>query len=173
MSKHKKLSKNENKYQYTKNEFIRVVCNKCGLCKPTNPEFCYESVYKDNPKKTIKVVLDQLIVVKSWLLNSGYTINTCPDEYVKYTLQNAFCSSNFCGQLPKDDHQCKSIDGCLYSFKRQINNNNNCNNVIDFNSFKTKHKQKKKLKRIIYLPTFFCNEGFRNEIKEILDGNNS
>jgi hypothetical protein len=181
MSKHNKFDKfNRDKYQYTKNEFIKVICNKCGLCKSTvNPEFCYESVYKDNPKKTIKVILEQLIEMRNWLINSGYTINTCPDEHIRYILQTIFCASDFCGQLPKDDHQCKNIDGCLYAFRHQIKNtnannliifNNKCNKILDFNKFKT--KQKKKIKKIVHLPTFFCNSSFKKEIGEILDGDN-
>ncbi len=193
MSKKSKLKRK--KYQYSKHEFIQAVCGKCGLCKsPINPEFCYESVYKDNPKTFTKVVLKQLFDTRHWLLSAGHpSIATCPDENIQYILETVFCASDFCGKLPEEGQECKAITGCLYTFRRQIKGldknidifDNVCkvitgntpanSNVINYQDFKNKKKQKQKYKYVVSqprTPTFFCNENFKKEIGEILDGDN-
>jgi hypothetical protein len=191
MSKKSKLKRK--KYQYTKHEFIQAVCSKCGLCKPPiTSEFCYDGVYKDEPKKFTKVILEQLFDIRHWLSNAGYPdIALCPDESIQFILQTIFCGSDFCGKSPEEGQQCKAIAGCLHAFRKQIKglNNNmaifkdacdnilgNSNNVIDFRDFKHKKKQKQKYNYVVAVverkPTFFCNDGFRKEIGEILDGNN-
>jgi hypothetical protein len=192
MSKKSKLKRK--KYQYTKYEFIQAVCSKCGLCKsPIEPGFCFDCVYKDNPKKFTKVILEQLFDVRHWLSNVGYSsISTCPDESVQYILQNIFCDSDFCGKSPGEGEQCKAIAGCLHAFRKQIKGLNNdlavfddvCKtilnsadkdgNVLSYQNFKSKKKQKYKyvVNVIPRTATFFCNETFRKEIGEILDGNN-
>lgn len=194
MSKKSKLKRK--KYQYTKHEFVQAICDKCSLCKPpTNPEFCYEGVYKDNPKEFTKLILEQLLDIRRWLSNAGYPcIIACPDEYIQYVLQTVFCSSNFCGKLPEEGKTCKALAGCLHVFRRQIKgldkdtaifddvcnsilgNVSVPNNVINYQDFKNKKKQKQKYKYAVTIqprtPTFFCNENFKKEIGEILDGNN-
>ena len=194
MSKKSKLKRK--KYQYTKHEFVQAICEKCGLCKsPITPEFCYEGVYKDNPKKFTKMILEQLLNVRHWLTNAGHTsITTCPDDWIQYLLQTVFCSSDFCGKLPEEGQSCKAIAGCLHTFRRQIKGldknlaifDGTCNNilgnifvpnnnVINYQDFKNKKKQKQKYKYVVQqprTPTFFCNENFKKEIGEILDGNN-
>ena len=193
MSKKSKLKRK--KYEYTRDEFIQIVCSKCGLCKsPIVPEFCYNCVYKDNPKKFTKIILEQLFDVRHWLSNAGYpSIALCPDESIQFILQTIFCSSDFCGKSPGEEQQCKAIAGCLHSFRKQIkgldNNlaifNDACDNilkgiqpaknVIDYQSFRSKKKAKQIYKHIATIPrtpTFFCNESFKKEIGEILDGYN-
>jgi hypothetical protein len=188
MSKKSKLKRK--KYQYTEYEFVQAVCNKCGLCKtPIYPEFCYNCVYKDNPKKFTKIILEQLFDVRHWLSNAGYpSIALCPDDSIQHILQTVFCDSDFCGKSPGEDQQCKAVAGCLHSFRKQIkgldNNlaifNDACNtilgnNVIYYQDFKNKKKQKQKYKYVVAAPrtpTFFCNDGFKKEIGEILDGYN-
>lgn len=195
MSKKSKLKRR--KYQYTKEEFVQIICSKCGLCKPPiAPEFCYTCVYNDNPKKFTKLILEQLLDVRHWLSNAGYpSIAVCPDDSVQHILQTIFCSSDFCGKSPGDGQQCKAIAGCLHAFRKQVKGLNSnlavfddacknilgsmmpSNNVIDYQRFSTKKKQKQKYKYVVAVvprtPTFFCNDRFRKEIREILDGNNT
>jgi len=192
MSKKSKLKRK--KYEYTRDEFIQIICSKCGLCSsPVIPEFCYNCVYKDDPKKFTKVILEQLFDVKHWLLSAGYpSTKLCPDEPIQHILQTIFCDSNFCGKFPGEEGQCKATAGCLHSFRRQMKGidsnldifNKMCNsilndtvhsNVISYQNFKNTKKQKQKYNHITIVPrapTFFCNEGFKKEIGEILDGNN-
>ncbi len=194
MSKKSKLKRK--KYEYTRDEFIQIVCSKCGLCKtPIAPGFCYDCVYKDNPKKFTKLILEQLFDVRHWLSNAGYpSIALCPDDSIQHILQTIFCSSDFCGKSPGEELQCKAIAGCLHSFRKQIKGLNSnlaifddscknilgsmmpSNNIIDYQRFNTKKKQKPKYKYVVAavprIPTFFCNESFKKEIGEILDGNN-
>lgn len=187
MSKKSKLKRK--KYDYTRDEFISIVCNKCGLCKlPIIPEFCYNCVYKDNPKKFTKLIQEQLFDVRHWLSNAGYVnIDMCPDEHIQHVLQTIFCESNFCGKFTGEGNQCKAIVGCLHALRRQIKgtdnlikfnevcnsilNNTYPNNILDYHNFKDRKKQKISHK-IVRVPTFFCNEKFKKEIGEILDGNN-
>ena len=194
MSKKSKLKRK--KYQYTKQEFIQAVCSKCGLCKqPVTAEFCYDGIYKDEPKKFSKVILVQLSDLAHWVSNAGYpSAGACSDETIQHALQSIFCDSDFCGKLPGEGQQCKALAGCLHAFRKQIKGtdknlsmfNSVCNNilngitlndkVIDYQKFKTKKKQKQKYKHVVTVvprkPTFFCNDGFRKEIGEILDGDN-
>jgi hypothetical protein len=189
MSKKSKLKRK--KYE-TRDEFIHAVCSRCGLCKlPVIPEFCYNCAYKDDPKKFTKIIQEQLFDVKHWLSNAGYpSIAICPDEPIQYILQTIFCESNFCGKFSGEDKQCKAIVGCLHALRRQIKGVDNlvmfnevCNSVlngtspskvIDYQEFKNRKKQKHKNIPVIVprMPTFFCNEGFKKEIGEILDGSN-
>jgi hypothetical protein len=96
--------------------------------------------------------------------------------------------------LPEEGQSCKALAGCLHTFRKQIQGldknvaifDDVCNsilgnagassNVINYQDFKNKKKQKQKYKYAVAIqpriPTFFCNENFKKEIGEILDGNN-
>lgn len=171
------------KYQYTRTEFVSAVCAKCRLCKSTsNPEYCYDYVYQDNPKKFMKVILKQLLYFSEWV--SDYSkfkhIIACPDSQIQRIFQESFCDSNYCGQLPEIIRPCEHLAGCLHVFRRQIRGINTNNLVVlsDYRKLPSKFPNGNKHDNEIIVvrnptPTFFCNQGFEKEVKDILNGNDN
>jgi len=171
------------KYRYTKTEFMDIICTQCGLCpKDTEPVFCYGDVYKESPKKFIRVIFKNLMEVKRWLVNVGQAHPSfLPDEDIEYIFKMGFCSSNYCGQRGTKKN-CEYIAGCISAFRKQIKNpNGQLIKLSDFRNAKTtssrkgKKKKRKKAIKERYVPqpypTFFCNERMEPEVKRIVDGN--
>lgn len=193
MSKKSQLKRK--KYQYTKTEFILVVCNKCGLCESKiNPVFCYDGIYLDEPKKFIKTILPKLIETKKWFDGIGYNnINICPDDDIQHILITSFCKSNYCGNWMGDDDKCDYLAGCLSTIRKQFSySSKNNDNIISYQALKSKYKvklgnksiacgyssKKNKIKKEKEperhpTPSFFCSEGFENRIKSIIYGNDN
>lgn len=180
----KKSRRKRKKYKYTKTEFVDIICAQCGLCpKGTDPVFCYGDVYKDNPKKFIRVIFKNLMEVKRWLINVGHADPTfCPDEDIEYIFRMGFCQSNYCKQKPPGNrNKCDYLAGCLTAFRKQIKNPTG--QVLQLDEYRgrnkkknRKYKTKKKKQKARYVPqpypTFFCNEGMQKEVRRIVDGNN-
>jgi hypothetical protein len=174
------------KYQYTRTEFISAVCRKCELCRSiSNPEYCYDTVYVNDPKKFMKVILKQLIHFSE----NSFDYLKCdqnvihPDEWFKEIFQTSFCNSNHCSQLPQNGNQCEHFAGCLYAFKKQVRgtavdtltNMWTCPKIphyVPSNMHKYSHIFKQATVVRNPTPTFFCNQEFGEEIRSILDGNN-
>jgi hypothetical protein len=181
----KKSKRKRMKYRYTKTEFTDIICTQCGLCpKDTDPVFCFGDVYKESPKKFIRVIFKNLMEVKRWLVNVGQSHPSfLPDEDIEYIFKMGFCSSNYCGQRGAKN-TCEYLAGCISAFRKQIKNpngqlihlsdfRNNFNNAKS--SKKQKKKNRKKAAKARYVPqpypTFFCNERMESEVKRIVDGN--
>jgi hypothetical protein len=90
------------------------------------------------------------------------------------------CSSNFCGQLPDFNRPCEHLSGCLHIFRKQVRGLTTGDLIVlsDYRKSPPKFPNGKKYdNRIIVVrnptPTFFCNQGFEGEVKDILDGNDN
>ena len=133
----------------------------------------------------MKVILKQLIYF------SGNTFDylKCgqgiihPDEWFKEVFQESFCNSNYCEHLPRNGSICEHFAGCLHVFKKQVRgtaidaltNMWTCPKVPHYvspNINKYSHIFKQPIVIRNPTPTFFCNQGFGEEIRSILDGNN-
>jgi hypothetical protein len=187
----KKGALRRKKYQYTRNEFIIAVCNKCRLCHDTkDPVLCYDYVYKDYPKRFMKAVLQHLIEANKWITNTGYkNIALCPDEDIKYIFKTVFCNSKCCEYFDVGNQPCKSMAGCVFTFRKQFKyldksfkDLDKASNVLDYSELKKKYdkvnynivrnRNKKYVKPEPY-PTFFCNKRFEKEIEKILYGDDN
>lgn len=166
---------NKRKYKYSKPEFIGVICTRCGLCpEGTNPSFCYDEVYTDNPKRFIKSSFKNLIEIKRWLINAGHQLaKNCRDDDIEYLFQTSFCDSNYCNMMPELGEKCVYFSNCLLAFKAQLKNKTPKIVPIKHNKRgKTKKKQKTRYIPQPY-PTFFCNKNMEQEVRTIVDGNNN
>lgn len=162
-----KSRSNKRKYKYTKQEFVNICCEKCGICKQgTSPDLCYSELYLEQPKKFIKVVFRNLLEIKKLTDKNGYVyLYTATEgvEYLEYLFKRAFCSANLCGQY-KGAKQCSNIIGCIAAFRQQVKGYDKVNgydNVYTSISTKQPKKKGKKKKKQRYVaepyPTFFTN----------------
>lgn len=180
-SRRRSKRKKKKQFKYSKKQFINNVCSQCRLCKKNaEPNFCYYVVYKENPKKFINMILVNLIEVRRWLASTGVSDTTrCLDEDIEYIFNMGFCSSNFCGERRETGNTCAYIAGCLSAFRLQVKGLKN--SLTQFNTYPTKkgkrnkrknnkHKAKTKRHTPKPQPSFFCNEGMMDEVKEIING---
>lgn len=186
MSKKKRKKKQKSKFRnlnYTKTEFVEEVCSECRICKPgTDPVFCYDETYVKDPKIFMSVIHENLIKARDWLLETDKS-SLRPDDEIQQLFQMGFCESNYCGLRPDiTDTSCRFLIGCLSAFRNQKKNPKG--KVIDLSEYRGRKKEKSQktktenVKCRLYTPepTFFCNEGFREEVdkivKEYLDSQN-
>lgn len=176
MSKKKKKVKSKfRNLSYSKTEFISNICSQCKVCKAgTDPVFCYDETYAKDPKTFMNVIYRNLLEVKRWLVNIGES-DLRPDEDIQYTFQMSFCESNYCGCRPHiTEEPCKFIAGCLSAFRNQAKSlKSTVIQLSDYRGRKEKIAAKTKTgnkKHYVHSPepSFFCNEGFKEEIKSIV-----
>lgn len=180
--KAKRISRN-----YTKKEFSEVFCQTCLICSD-RCDFCYNSLYKHDPKPFIYRVFNNLIDIHATYQGMGKSIKSLSVEQ----FENVVCRSGIC--FDEDVYASASCDltnECYKTFMTQVGVENppliheaNSNNLILFKAKKisTKYvtayrkKKKKKKARQVYAsyPTFFSrdNAEFQAAIKRILYGDN-
>lgn len=153
---------------------MQIFCSKCLLCPSgSNPTFCYEQVYKKQPKLFVKVIFQRLLQLMTWIFDSQQDMFTEPGDINKYILNHAFCSSGLCGKKWKSG--CEQMPGCLTAFTAQIEGKDTIKVTAAVgNKGKKKNKKYKKKQRYVAkaYPTFFCNEPFKSEIEAILNEDN-
>lgn len=191
----KKKRQPKNKYLYTRDEFIMTVCSKCGICgKSSDPIFCFDTAYIDEPKKFIKRVLPKLEKNNEWLIENKYeNINFCPDDEVQNILISTFCKSGYCGNWMGGKDKCDYFIGCLSVLRRQFYSIKSDERLDSYQTLKEKYSVKlvkngvacgyssKKFNRKNVVkevkrhptPSFFCRDGFENRIKSIIYGNDN
>ena len=173
----RKSKKKRQKLKYTKEEFQNIICEQCKLCAPgTDPVYCYEGVYKKNPKLFTKTIFRNLIEIKRWLINVGRANPAlCSDEDLKYIFTMSFCGSNFCGEKTVRGQTCDRLLECVSSFKKQLSApGSNVYPLADYRGrSKKKNRKNKKAKKNRYVPqpypTFFCNERMEPEVRRVVD----
>jgi hypothetical protein len=172
-----KKSKKRKKNKYNKTEFREIICNQCGLCpNGTQPDFCFDELYKINPKKFTKRTFKSLTEAKRWLVVLGHKdLTSCHENDFKDFFQMSFCEAGLCDDSPRKGEDCRNIIGCLMQFRRQLLSleDNEQPPVRHHGRKKNKH-QKNKYRKKRYVvqpyPTFFCNEEAKGEVREIIDG---
>lgn len=179
----KKSRLKRRKYQYTKDEFMLAVCGRtCQLCPAnTDPTYCYDTIYKEDPKLFMRKSLNELKDIRKYLYSAGYEdLTKCPDEDLEYVIESAFCPICLSTFEPKQG-TCGYIAGCVQALRKQVHSPSG--KVIDLNQHRYPAKkknlnskwrkpkaQKRKAKYVPPTPTFFCRNSFRSEVDRIVNG---
>jgi hypothetical protein len=182
--KSKRIKKN-----YNKKEFTEVFCQTCLVCSHPSPGFCYNSLYKHEPKRFINEVFNNLIDLHAAYQAMGRSMRSMSVEQ----FQNVFCRTGICfdGDVSASA-SCDNIKDCYQEFARQLGLDGtaiireaDASNLISFKNneinkrFISYNKKKKKTKgkmRYVCTPyaSFFSrdNADFQAEIRKILYGDN-
>lgn len=149
MSKRSKKRAKQRRKQYNKKEFMSIFCSNCGLCN--NSLFCYNKIYKKDPKTFLEHCFKQLTKISWWPSNTDYNSVGTTTEILKF--QQIFCSANVCKNVCKitlkQETCCPHIFKCIAEFRS-----------TDNNTLINKKKKRKKNKKYICEPyvTFFNND---------------
>ena len=150
------------KHKYTKQEFINICCNQCGLCdEGTTPSLCYSKFYVKHPKKFIKGIFKDLLKRKS-LIDKNVCLQL-QDVGLGRVFRKVFCTSNLCNKY-STYKQCNDFHDCLDIFRHQINRYSTITSCIG------KKSDRKQRYVVQAYPTFFTNDNsvFHEEIEKIL-----
>jgi hypothetical protein len=170
------------KFNLSRQEFVELVCKKCGLCKTIgNPLFCYDKMYIEGPKDFIRGIVPKLGEAQTWFNSTKFdSLASFPDDDLQFVLQLSFCAADFCGTtLTTGNNECEYIAGCLAAFRRQIESKEEVkipkviihrgrNKKFDKEN-KTAWQKEKKVKKAPPTPYFFCNDTFREEVEKIIN----
>lgn len=164
--------KNKRKQKkYSKKQFVEIICSSCNICANVGkPIFCYNSIYKLNPKRFTQV-LKNLLNLRHHFKELDLPVSDIGiDLFTK-----AFCHTGIC------DNQfsafCPLLPDCHEMFIAQIGDESRPTS-IKHKVTKPKQKYKSKRKRSRYVcnayPTFFSSndEKFKATIERILNGDN-
>ena len=183
--KNKRLKKN-----YNQKEFVEVFCQTCLICqKDVKPLFCYNGLYRHEPKPFVNKVFNNLIDIHAIYQSLGSSMKAMSVEQ----FQNVVCRTGVC--FDGDCYASASCDQrntCYIDFMRQQGIHNpglimesNAGDLIEFKnnkprkgyiSYGKKKKKRKGNKRYVCTPyaTFFSrdNADFQTEVRRILYGDN-
>jgi len=183
--KNKKIKKN-----YNQKEFCEVFCQTCLICQTdVKPGFCYNGLYRHEPKSFINKVFNNLIDIHAIYQSMGSSMKAMSVEQ----FQNVVCRTGVC--FNGDGYAsagCDQRNTCYKDFMKQQGIPNpgliiesNVADLIEFKNNKTrkgyisynkKKKRKKGNRRYVCTPyaTFFSrdNADFQSEIRRILYGDN-
>jgi hypothetical protein len=158
----KRKGRKKRKLKYSKSQFGEIICSGCRLCSLVDPDFCY-CKYKADPK----TFMDYTYGVLRNPTISGKTTNSI--------LAEAFCDK--CGNIKQSSSNiitCRDFPKCSDAFDMQLDGLQSigaqCAHNLQFGK-KYKNAKKKKKKYICSAyPTFFSSEGWKDEIRSIIDG---
>ena len=186
--KRKKQKKNRKvRKNYNKKEFSEVFCQTCLICQDHKPDFCYNSLYKYEPKSFINKVFNNLIDLHAAYQAMGRSMRSMSIEQ----FQNMVCRTGICydGDVFASA-SCDMTQDCYKEFMKQLGiahagtiHEMDAANLISFKNNKTSKryisynkKKKKRNKRYVCTPyaTFFSsdNADFQAKIRRILYGDN-
>ena len=150
-----KRSKNKKKGNYSRTQFIDIICSQCGICEFPDPKFCYNDMYKEKQDTFLHNVYPNLTSHhKENMTKYAYeSLVDYSDDKLTELFVACICNSSECPA--KSGEECDYIAGCIMVFKKQS---------IYFRSGSTESKGCKAKKFILEAyPTFFCSNGIRNE----------
>jgi hypothetical protein len=167
----KDMSKKKHKRKaakiYSEKQFIEIVCRQCGICPQfTEPKFCYDGVYKHNPKEFMERMFSRLITLRQTFSKQARHISGMTDVEFKTTI----CRSKTCFPTIEDCDECNRTSDCY-----DILMNQSCGLYVATGKVEKKtKKEKKKGKSYVPIPyaSFFSSssEDFKKEIQRILYG---
>jgi hypothetical protein len=166
----KQMSKKKHKQKppkvYSKKQFSNFICGQCQICPYyTEPEFCFEEVYKHNPKGFMEKVYPHLLDIKRTYRDSAKHVSMMTKEEFKKKI----CGACACFDNRKDCEDCCDSSDCFDTF---MDSTTGLHIAVT-----TKEKKNKKKNKYVPVPyaTFFSSskKGFQEEIQKILYGNNN
>jgi hypothetical protein len=178
----KRKHRYNNKHKMTQMEFMDQICAKCRICeKGTNPEFCYNHNYRNDPVEFFRRTFQMLMQTKALMKKSGKNkLKKVPDAEYKRILESVFCPVCKIGEAGS----CELEPSCLVGFQSQVKSDKS--NVIDFSKYSDRGRKKSKTQKIKAqksksknknkvepTPTFFCSDGLKDKVDSILHGDNS
>lgn len=151
-----KKSKNKRKSNYSRTQFIDIICSQCGICEFPDPMFCYNDLYKEKQDNFLHNVYPNLTRChKDNMAKYAYeSIKDYSDGKLAELLVGCICNSSECPA--KSGIECDYLTSCIAAFKKQS---------VDFSSRKMEGKGRKAGRFVLEAyPTFFCSNGIRNEL---------
>jgi hypothetical protein len=184
--KHKK--KKKLKKDMNKDEFRKIICSQCRVCHINSSlGFCYDSMYKADPKTFVKFCYKKLRNIKDWYILGDDSHASTTQMKV---FEKVFCSSGICNFWRVDfttgsqrSGHCRYSFGCFLEFNEQKKGKGD-EGVCKRRKLKhiagaahyTKPKGHAKGKRYVCepYPTFFINdnEEWKAHVKGVIDGSN-
>ena len=164
--------KNKRKQKkYSKKQFVEIICSNCNICANVGkPIFCYNSIYKLNPKRFTQV-LKNLLKIRSHFKELDLPVSDIGINQFAET----FCNVGICNN--QFSAFCPLLPDCHDIFTAQIDDESKPTS-IKHKVIKLKQKYKSKKKRSRYVcsayPTFFSSndEKFKATVERILHGDN-
>jgi len=186
--KNKKIKKNMNK-----EEFRKIICSQCRICHTNSSlDFCYESMYKANPKTFIKFCYKRLRNIKDWYILGGEGEDYSSTEQLR-VFEKIFCGSGICHAWrvdytiasPRRCGTCRYSFGCFLEFSNQKKGKDpegfckrkKLKRVPGAAKYTKAKRKNKKAERYVCepYPTFFTNdnEAWKAHVKGVIDGSNN
>ena len=170
----KKAKRKHARKYYCKSEFKDIICEQCKLCpEGTDPIFCFEDVYKGHKDAFMYYVYPSLIKFRKRVLkmSSGDYLHDKSDSSIHSVLEKSFCDSNYCGKRESNGKSCEYSVGCLSLFRKQLQSAPQDDMFPEEEEPARKTKKSKRQRRYVpeVYPTFFCSDGFIEEVNKVGD----
>jgi len=158
MSKHRKK---RNK-KMDKHKFKLAICTSCDICAyGFKPKFCFNKVYKKNPKKFMAHV-PKMLIEHNELIQAIAHSNPTANAMAGAMFQKVFCEAEACHGCEREAYQ---IAKCLNTFKIQASGGTN--SLIVSKRNKKNKKRKPKIPAVVTIISS-NNEKFLKEVDRIL-----
>lgn len=168
------MAKRKNKKLLTKWDFTGMCCSKCMLCREgTEPEFCYQHVYKQNPKRFIEAIFPRLLNAGDKIMDGDFDGDADSAEEMNKLFDFVFSIVHFQNRNAARIDFANQITAPTISPSSKKKTDKQLSREQRTANRRAK-KGKKKAKRYIVeaYPTFFCSSGMREEIRNIIDADN-
>ena len=167
-----------------RHEFIALFCKQCKLCSQgSNPSFCYNLLYCDEPFNFVDVMFPRLMEVRRSISSIG--VKSAPeynDDDLEYLLNYAFCSTKHCKASTPGD--CVYRMGCMSKLRQQLLFGGETGQLVQLDnhrgrevktsnknkSNKAKYRQQQQVKKKPATATVLCTDSFLEEVTRILYG---
>lgn len=163
-----KRKKNKDKKSISGRRFVRKYCNRCKICHSPNPTYCFDAVYKSDPKAFTTGIFPELFRIHWW-----------PDPSAEETskFKSIFCPPDVCNiSAANGGGRCIHFNECITAFRSQVEKgrfeSNNYQRQQQAASVKRKGNKSKTPDPTI---TFIINDNqeWRERIERILNGSNN
>jgi len=155
------------KKKYSKKQFIEIVCSSCNICANIGkPIFCYDSLYKINPKRFSKVLKNLLNMRKHF--RKSYLL---ADDLEVEKFSKIFCHTGICNN--SYNTLCQLLPDCYDIFIAQVENKEK--SMFLKPKLTQKRKVRKNRRYVCHAyPTFFSSndDKFKATVERILHGDN-
>jgi hypothetical protein len=171
------MAKRKNKKMLTKWDFTGMLCTQCMLCREgTEPEFCYQHVYKQNPKRFIELVFPRLLKAGERIMDGDFDGEANPAKEMNKLFDFVFSIVHFQNRNAARIDFANQVTAPTFSPSSRKKTDKQL--AREERTAKRKAKKAKKGKKgkkryiVAAYPTFFCSGGMKEEIRSIIDADN-